>query len=954
MNAPPSAGDGATDTQALAAQVERLLQGDVPPALPAERRLALAWALKQACYAAWSSAPAQAQRCAEVVEGLRGDGTDTQRRELAALAAWTGAIAQLTLGRMDAALQALDAAAEAFVALGQPLHAAQAQVPKLMAWTLLGRHAEAASGGEHLLREFVRLGDRPSAAKVGLNLGNLQMRRDDYRAAARHYREAAVLFARARDTEHSVMADIGVGDALSSLGELDEAQRVYARARMRADHHRLPVLQALVDESVALLDLARGRFREALEGFEAARRRYDQLAMPQHLAIAEKQLGDAYLELRLLPEAAGLLQAALAKMQALDMPDDAAWTLLQLARTRWLQGQTGAARPALAQAATLFAAQDNAVGSAEAALLQAECTPHDGASEEALARAESAGRVFAAQGHVVAGLRADVVAAELLFMRGDIAAARTRLRATLEHARELQLLLIQVQCLDALGRLAQAQGDPREAEQRFGEAVDLFEQQRAALPGDELRSAFLANHLRPYAGLLQLALEAPGGAHPALVLQRLERFRARALGERLLQSVRPVDDPAIRDQRARLGWLYRRAHARGDGGAPSAALADELRRAEQALLEAARRERLLRGTGVADAAPVTRPALAEPGSHAALPDTLQGLLHPGECLVEYGTSGDELFACVVSHDAVRLVRRLASWSAVNQAVRAVRFQLDTLRHGAAPLAAHLDTLERRVKLHLGRLHGMVWAPLAAALDGKHKVLVVPEGALGALPFAALHDGQRYLAEHIELAFAPSAQIACRTLAVTRRPVRHPLVIADTAQLVHAEAEARAVASAFPQATRLSGDSATAAGLRAAAAGADLLHFACHAQFRRDSPMFSALLLADGPLTAESIEGLQIAAGLVVLSACETGLAGEHGGDELVGLVRAFMLAGANRVLASLWPVDDRVSAELMSHLYRNLLADSSASEALQSAQRAVMRAHPHPYFWAAHTVQGGW
>lgn len=954
MSLPPPASGGTTDAQALAALVERLLQGAAPPVLPPERCLALAWALKQACYAAWSSEPAQAQRCAALVEGLRGEGTQAQRRELAALTAWTGAIAQLTLGRMEAALLALDVAAEAFVALGQPLHAAQAQVPKLMAWTLLGRHAEAASGGEQLLREFVRLGDKPSAAKVGLNLGNLQMRRDDYRAAARHYREAAVLFARCRDAEHSVMADIGVGDALSSLGELDEAQRVYARARMRADHHRLPVLQALVDESVALLELARGRFREALEGFEAARRRYDQLSMPQHLAIAEKQLGDAYLELRLLPEAAGLLQAALGKMQSLDMPDDAAWTLLQLARARWLQGHSGAALPALAQAAALFDAQGNAVGGAEAALLQAECTPHDGASGEALARAESAGQVFAAQGHVVAGLRAEVVAAELQFMRGDITAAQSRLKAALEHARELQLLLIQVQCLDALGRLAQTQGDLEQAEQRFGEAVDLFEQQRAALPGDELRSAFLANHLRPYAGLLQLALEVPGGAHPALVLQRLESFRARALGERLLQSVRPVDDPATRDQRARLGWLYRRAHARGDGGVPSAALADELRRAEQALLEAARRGRLLHGTGVAELAPSSPLALAEPGSLAALPGTVQVLLRPGECLVEYGTSGDELFACVISHNEVRLVRRLASWSAVKLAVRAVRFQLDTLRHGAAPLAAHLDTLERRVKLHLSRLHGLVWAPLCSALDGKHKVLVVPEGALGALPFAALHDGQRYLAEHIELAFAPSAQIACRTLAIPQRPVRHPLIVADTVRLVHAEAEARAVASAFPAATRLSGVAASAAGLRAATAGADLLHFACHAQFRRDSPMFSALMLADGPLTAESIEGLHIDAGLVVLSACETGLAGEHGGDELVGLVRAFMLAGANRVLASLWPVDDRVSAELMRHFYHRLLADCSASEALQAAQRAVMRAHPHPYFWAAHAVQGGW
>eukprot|EP01036_Dinobryon_divergens_P041284 gene41284-54706_t len=186
-------------------------------------------------------------------------------------------------------------------------------------------------------------GDLLSASKVSLNLGSLHLRHDAYADAARHYREAAVLFSRAGDREHSVMADIGLGDALAALGQMDEADRIYARARSRAGAHGLAVLEAVVDESQALLALARGGYGAALAGFERSRAGYERLAMPQHLAIAEKQLADAYLELRLLPEALALYQPALAQFDALDMPDDKAWTLTQAGRAHALLGQTQAA-----------------------------------------------------------------------------------------------------------------------------------------------------------------------------------------------------------------------------------------------------------------------------------------------------------------------------------------------------------------------------------------------------------------------------------------------------------------------------------------------------------------------------------------------------------------------------------------------------------------------------------
>lgn len=157
-----------------------------------------------------------------------------------------------------------------------------------------------------------------------------------------------------------------------------------------------------------------------------------------------------------------------------------------------------------------------------------------------------------------------------------------------------------------------------------------------------------------------------------------------------------------------------------------------------------------------------------------------------------------------------------------------------------------------------------------------------------------------------------------------------------------------------------GPAASVDTLRREAPAAGLIHLACHAQFRADSPRFSALYLHDGALTAEQVEALALqAAPVVVLSACDTagqagtGL-GEDDGDEWLGLVRAFLVAGASRVLASQWPVDDAVTRGFMARFHQALAAGAPPSAALATAQNAARAEHPHPFHWAAFALYGGW
>jgi CHAT domain-containing protein len=402
----------------------------------------------------------------------------------------------------------------------------------------------------------------------------------------------------------------------------------------------------------------------------------------------------------------------------------------------------------------------------------------------------------------------------------------------------------------------------------------------------------------------------------------------------------------LRPLRDRLNWLTRRLQRLEQEASNSKPLMDELQRTEGELLERSRRGRM--AALVASREPVPPSALLDVAA-------LQAALRPGDALVEYGVLDDQLFACVVTHKHVSLVRRMANWSDVVEEIEATRFQIETLRHGAGRVAQHLPALTQRMQSRLARLHALLWAPLEAGVAGCRRVLLVPHAQLGALPFAALAaPGGAPLGQRFEVAVAPSARAALRGLAQQPVPARRALALAETSRLPHTGREAEFVVSLFEQGQAFVAEAATTQCLREHAAAADVIHLACHAQFRSDNPRFSALHLHDAPLSADLAETLALKPCTVVLSACETGLAEQGAGDEMVGLVRAFLVAGAARVVASLWTVDDQLTVQFMAQFYGALVRGAAPAAALRIAQAAAMQQHPHPFGWAAFTLYGGW
>jgi CHAT domain-containing protein len=272
-----------------------------------------------------------------------------------------------------------------------------------------------------------------------------------------------------------------------------------------------------------------------------------------------------------------------------------------------------------------------------------------------------------------------------------------------------------------------------------------------------------------------------------------------------------------------------------------------------------------------------------------------------------------------------------------------------------------SVLLNATQTHLQELHKLLVEPICKSLAGGHLV-ISPHGILHHLPFHALFDGRQYLIDEFTVSYAPSASVyalcQARSAAsggsqVRESMVRESLVLGvpdPTVPFVQDEVEA--VAACLPNSEVFLGQSATAERLRQKGPGSRFIHIATHGYFRRDNPMFSGIRLGDSYLSLYDLYQLKLPAELVALSGCSTGLNVVAAGDELMGLARGLIHAGAETSMLTLWDVQDESSAQLMKLFYSHLARGHSKAVALQQAMRRVKAERPHPYYWAPFILIG--
>ena len=433
----------------------------------------------------------------------------------------------------------------------------------------------------------------------------------------------------------------------------------------------------------------------------------------------------------------------------------------------------------------------------------------------------------------------------------------------------------ETEALANLGFLHQEMREYERALDYYHQAIGLIESLRAGVSAEEARVGFFATVVDTYANTVLLCLEA-GDCERAF--DTMERARARAFLDVL---------------------------AAGSPDLPHEA----------------------------EAATIT---LAE--VQAALPDDV--------LLLEYFTTG--LVEARDDRPAARPRAQRHRFPPARTLIFAVTHDgLQVHDTGLSPndlLPRQLDSVVERhfLKPQIRRtLYDRLIAPVAGLVQGKRRLYLVPHGPLHYIPFQALvaPDGNTLLREKAPaLVYTPSATIlfhherekpgqgpaSCLALGYNDRAA---------AQLYFAEEEARGIAR-LTGGTALVGSSPKKEALYRQALNHRLLHFSCHGEFDPQSPLASTLHLAPGEaLTAlDVLSHLRLRCDLVTLSACESGLSRVRRGDELIGLIRAFMHAGAPALVSTLWRVDERSTLILMERFYQQVRTGTDFAQALKRAQ----------------------
>jgi CHAT domain-containing protein len=254
--------------------------------------------------------------------------------------------------------------------------------------------------------------------------------------------------------------------------------------------------------------------------------------------------------------------------------------------------------------------------------------------------------------------------------------------------------------------------------------------------------------------------------------------------------------------------------------------------------------------------------------------------------------------------------------------------------------------------YLGRLYDGLVRPWIDDVDAA-QVVVVPHGEMHSLPFHAFFDGERHLIDRLRIVYAPSAEVFRRGVNAARPAGGEGLLVGlpDPAAPAIADEIGRIRALA-PESRVLLEEEASRSNFFEYASSARFIHVSTHSFFRRDNPMFSGFHLSDGPVTALDLYSQSWPNELVTLSGCSSGLARVAGGDDLMGLTRGFLYAGARSLLVSLWNVSDEATVLLTEIFYREWLNGTNKSRALEAAMRRVRDLHPHPFHWAPFVLIG--
>lgn len=598
--------------------------------------------------------------------------------------------------------------------------------------------------------------------------------------------------------------------------------------------------------------------------------------------------------------------------------------------------------------------------------------------------------------------------AKLHFEQGDFPAARSYYLQALEVGKEMEIFELIYLSMAGFATIEEKQHRYDEALSYYDQAMTLIESVRERLRIESYKTTFMEDKIPIYEAAIALLIR-QGKYEKAYAY--LQRFRARSFLEivsperiDITKGISPLRfehyqhwEQKLRETYQRLGNEYRKGEEQRNEKL-ILALEDSLhwiRQEHQRISDELRlhHPRYAHLTGIAP--PLT------------LQEIQQKVVQPGINLVEYFVSPKLVAAWVIQPDGFHCEILDSNGEELENMIERLREPFKAVKEQKITNLAQVP-----FSLQLSqKLYELIFQPLVKYLAKDTQIIVVPDGILYYLPFEALvtdiakkrHDPKQlfsryqnahYLIEDYAISYVPAASILAleRTAVESQKPSKGKLVafgkpdfgpFKDVAaaemslaanlslkksqglifaplsvQDVYEVSEIMRPASVFIE------DEATEDRFKKEAGYFSNIYLSTHAIIYESQPMYSLIAFAqnadpseDGFLHTYEVFNLRLNADLVTLSACETGLGKLSRGEGLIGLTRAFLYAGAQSVVVSMWSVDES-TAMLMKHFYKNIRKGKTKIEALQQAKLTLLKTREkglsfaHPFLWAPFVLVG--
>lgn len=934
------------DIEAFVSQVLADQTPPLPDTLSDEVADALVERLKSEADRHWRIDAHVSLRCADVIIHV---GQTLENSRIIALGLMARGDALKLLNHTEEAWETLERAGALYLSVGDEVGWARTRIGRLGICVNLNRVDVAMREAEQAREIFLRHGEQEKLLRLNSNAAAVYDQIGDFRESIALYNEALHIAEQLGEAGHARLGMLynNMGYAQRETGNLQQALHYYEIAQNLLEERREISNAALAKLNIATVVQAQGQYRKALKLLYPVQE-FLATHLPVQLAYAQRSLIECYLSLNRFDDVCVLAQKFLSEHELTTAGYNLPVVQLHLATAEARLGDFENAQNTLSLAESVLTELGAEALIATVQLLRGHIALQQGDLVKALQKAVDAAEFFEANAQQVDFAAARLLIGQVKLAKGELEEIEEIGNDILQIARRENVLWLYYGTHLLLGQVAERQNRWTRAVRHYQAAVATIERAKRSLT-ITLRTVFLEDKQDASRSLIRLYLE---HSQPKKAFEALERAKSQLWLSYLTnrEELRWVhDDPYTRPlieelQRLREEhhWFYRLAYDQAFREVQHISI-----QPQQAVHEVADRERQMRSLTERLYLYSEQEASVQVG--AVDFDAIQARLASNSVLIEFYSDGTRMWVFCLDKETLRVKALPVTSEVVGKLVEQLQANFArAIRAGAQTKSA--EALTRLARQILQQAYGSLIAPIEDLISNCERLVIVPYGVLHYLPFHLLYSGENYLLETHEVVVLPAAGLLTQT-----PPQRDSaaLILAHTweGRLPNTIAEAELVSH------RLNGvlccdEQANQSVF--ATSPSQILHIAAHGQHRIDQPDFSYIQLADGQLLTDDLLQYDLSYELVVLSACETGRANVAAGDELIGLGRGFLYAGAGALVASLWRVDDTVTVQWMDKFYDALQAGQSKAAALRHASLAILGEQPwlHPAFWGAFQLIG--